>query len=94
MALNKIIKLSFTCLFLFVAYTLYAQNDEKASLKPAATVDAKTDKKDKKKAAKAEEKIHNQSKNDMDKQISEYHKPHYKKITKQKPAAGKSDKGL
>jgi len=73
--------------------TVYAQNSEKATLKPDATVNAKTDKKDKKKSAKAEEKIHEQSKNDMDKQISEYHKPKYKKLKKQKPA-NKPDKGL
>jgi len=93
MAFTKIIKYSFTGIFICLACTLYAQ-DEKATLKPSPAVDSKTAKKDQKKAAKAEEKIHNQSKNDMDKEISAYHKPKYKKLKKQKPAATKDDKGL
>lgn len=92
MPFSKIIKLSFTFLFISLASTLYAQS-EKATLKPSPIVDDKKEKKDKKKAAKAEEKIHEQSKNDMDKQISEYHKPKYKKLKKQKPATN-TDKGL
>ncbi len=72
-------KYLFTIVFTLTAFIVLGQDD--ASVKPAATTKTK---KENKKMAKAEEKIHEKSQKDMDKQIGEFHKKKYQKVVKGK----------
>lgn len=74
---------------LFILFINTGLCQEAATLKPSPVL---TDKKKEKKAAKAEHKIQEQSQKDMDSQVGEFHKKHYKKRFKNKPP--QKDKGL